>query len=138
MVEVIIAMAVIVIVSISALVFIDFSIKNSYEISNKTQAQNFAENSLACFKASGDLDGFEKNMEFFVEGFDEITATDTNIPGYYEYDYSSDIYDFVSKITVSFDAEKDTFDITVVRKGEEIVSFSYTKYPKTDNGGAEG
>ena len=138
MVEVVIAMTVIVIVSIAALVFIDFSIKNGYEISNKTQAQNFAENSLDCFKASESFDEFESNMTFFVEGFDEITATETNTPGYYEYSYSSDIYNFVSKITVSFAEEADTFDITVVRKGEEIVSFSYTKYPKTDNGGAEG
>jgi len=53
------------------------------------------------------------------------------------YSYTSDIYNFTSKIQVEFcddeDAEKtDTFEITVTRKGEEIVHFEFTKYP-TEN-----
>jgi prepilin-type N-terminal cleavage/methylation domain-containing protein len=138
MAEVVIAIAVIVIVSIAALVFIDFSIKNAYEISNKTQAQNFAENSLACFKVSDNINEFEANMAFFVEGFEGVEKKPTSTPGYYEYNYESDIYDFIAMITVNFGDDADTFDITVTRKGEEIVAFTYTKYTAAQNGGGLG
>ena len=138
MAEVVIAIAVIVIVSIAALVFIDFSIKNAYEISNKTQAQNFAENSLACFKEANEIQEFEDNMKFFlgdIEGGRFVEARPDKI---YVYEYESGIYDFIAMITVNFGDDADTFDITVTRKGKEIVSFTYTKYTAAPNGGGQG
>jgi len=136
MVEVVIAMTVVVIVSIAALMFIDFSIKNAVEISNKTQAKNFAENTLACFKASDDYEDFKAKIKFFL-GEEGDNLIESRPEGRFVYSYTSDIYNFTSKIQVEFcddeDAEKtDTFEITVTRKGEEIVHFEFTKYP-TEN-----
>jgi prepilin-type N-terminal cleavage/methylation domain-containing protein len=125
--EVVIAIAVIVIVSIASIMFIDLSLKTSVEIANKTQAQNFAENALACFKASSDSDEFEVNMSFFLnETFAEGTNDENDFTTYF-YEYKSERYEFIAKISVRFDAGGDNFVIEVTRHDEKIIDFKYDK-----------
>ena len=128
--EVVIAMAVIVLVGIASIMFMDLSIKSSVETGNKTQAQNFAENTLACFKAAESPDEFEANMSFFLgetffAGIEDESGTNT-----YHYDYESGRYQFTAKISVNFgsDGEGSYFTIAVERHGEDIIAFDYTKY----------
>ena len=128
MAEVVIAIAVIVLVSIASIMFIDLSLKTSVEIANKTQAQNFAENALACFKASSTSGEFEENMSFFLnDTFAEGTNDENDFTTYF-YEYESERYEFIAKISVRFDeGGDDNFVIEVTRHDEKIINFKYDK-----------
>lgn len=78
--ETVIALAVIVVVSITALTIVMSSIKNKVNIATKLDAQNFAYNALECFKVSSDDDGFKTLVEEIV-GQDNLREVEDDSGG---------------------------------------------------------
>lgn len=124
-VEVVIALAVVVIVTASALSIVMAAISARVKTVNRSEAQNFAHNMWECFKASENGTEFESNVKFAYEGLELNKDPDDET----KYTYTSDKNNFEATITVNFLDAKSTFDIVVkdVKNDEEIVSFSYTK-----------
>ena len=108
LVEVIIALSVIVVVSATALTVILYSVSLRHAEINKSQAQNFAENVMECFKAADDTEEFETLVKF-AEGV-ELKP----IPEWGAYTYTSIEKNFVVGITVDFELERPTFSIEIL------------------------
>ena len=118
--ETAIALAIIAIVTAAALTVVMASISARVKATNISEAQDFAHNMLECFKAADNIDEFENNVRF-AEGL-EWPDDETN------YEYTAD-----NKFSADIKANCDdgNFSITVVdTKGEEIISFEYTKGAK--------
>lgn len=127
LVEVVIALSIIVIVSISAISIMASSIATKATAINKTQAQNFADNVWECFKAAEDEEEFI-SLVSFAEG---ITLSDgiADGNGNNVYTYHSGENKFTAQISVKFPADtRSEFNINVTdENGESIISFSYQK-----------
>ncbi len=128
-VEVVIALSVIVIVSITALSIALSSVSTRVAAINRTQAQSFADNVLESFKAAEDEAEFI-SLVAFAEG---VTLTDGALDedGNTVYTYYSEENKFMAQISVKFvenQTERSEFEINVTDKdGDEIVSFPYRK-----------
>lgn len=128
--EVVIALSVIVIVSVTSLSIVLSSMAAKAAAVDKTEAQSFASNVWECFQAS------ENDAEFLsYVSFSEGVAlgdgqTDEN--GYKVYTYHSEKNTFTAQIKVKFpENERSDFSIDVTDKdGDSIVSFSYRKGDK--------
>ena len=119
--EVIIALAIIVIVSITAISIIMSSIMTKSRIINRAAAQSFADNVWECFKSSRNIVEFEKNV-IFAEG---VTLDINNGE---ECQYRSDKNKFTAIIMVDFNRERPKLSIMIEDdEGEDLVSFSYEK-----------
>ena len=125
--EVVIALSIIVIVSIASLSIISSSASARKNAVNKTEAQNFAENLLECFKVSDSLENFCDYVNF-AEGA-ELVNGETDENGFTVYAYESEKNKFQSQIKVKFsDVERSEFAIQISdSEGESIISFSYRK-----------
>ena len=118
--ETVIALAIILIVTMAALTVVMASISARVKQANYSEAQDLAHNMLECFKAAESNEDFESNVEF-ATGL-VWSEEDTN------YTYNAE-NKFEAVIIADFTT--DTFEITVTdNKGEEIISFSYTKGAK--------
>jgi type II secretory pathway pseudopilin PulG len=137
LVEVVISLAVIIIVSASALTIVLHSIADSVTAVRRTQAQHFSYNVWECFKAADSADEFVRLVKFAegivltepeqdgdMESQSEQNATDATTV----YAYTSEEHQFTAQITVGFTENGSEFQITVNDKNEkELVAFSYTK-----------
>lgn len=123
--EVVIALSIIVVVSMTALTLVlsSFSVRST--LITRTQGINFADNAWECFKAADDAREFESLVK---EAESELTL-DGNTG--YEYDYSYQNDRFEANIIVTYEVGKrPTFDIVVTENkvdGDEIISFKYVK-----------
>lgn len=122
--ETVIALAMIAIVTIAALSVVLSAISARVKQANYSEAQDFAHNILECFKAAEDETEFVNNTAFA-----DIVLYASADP---EYTYSYVVANKISAdIKAEFGTDKDEFEITVAdSKGEEIISFSYTKGAK--------
>ena len=124
LVETVIALAVIVTVSITALSVVLSSASARVKTVGRRQALNFADNVWECFKAADDTEDFLAHVAF-AHGVALTESADDGM----NYTYESEKYRFTAQIRVRFSAtERDEFEINVTDSdGEEIVSFSYRK-----------
>ena len=117
--EVVIALSIIVVVSMTALTLVlsSFSVRST--LITRTQGINFADNAWECFKAADDADEF---FELLVENVTGLTPTEDTK---YIYDGNG----FTAVITANYDDARPYFDITVTesKDGDEIISFKYVK-----------
>ena len=117
--EAIIAMAVILIVSLTAITIIMSSMNSKHTVFDQTRAQYFAESSLECFKSAEDKSEFAYLLSFVAE---EDTLTSKNN----DYTYTSKKDNFKAKIHADFDTG--VFEIEVTdKRGDELVSFNYRR-----------
>ena len=126
LVEVVIALSVIVLVTISALTICISSISAKIKTVNQSRAISFSDNVWECFKAADDEDDFISYVQF-AEG---ITLKDAQQDGGYNiYTYFSEENNFTATIAVKFaSAERPELKVDVTDKSEELfISFSYTK-----------
>ena len=123
--EVVIALAVIVVVSMTALTIVGASFATKTTLITRSQGISFADNVWECFKAADSKTEFESLVK---EAESELTL-DGNTG--YEYDYSYQNDRFKANIIVTYEVGKrPTFDIVVTENkadGDEIISFSYVK-----------
>lgn len=120
LVEAIIALAVVVVVSATALSISLSSLATKVRAVNRSYAQEFADNALECFKAADNYGEFE-NLVAYVEG----AALDGEDG---EYKYVFEKKNFVADIKVQFIEGRDTFEIKVREtNGLDIISFNYEK-----------
>ena len=130
--EVVVALAVIVIVSVTSFSILHTSIAAKSEALNKAYAQSFADNLWECFKASDTQEEF-CNAVYFAEGVridswedNSADAEGTTIT-YHTRGYRAGAL-FVSVAVKFSDEEADTLEVTITDKDEkEIISFSYQK-----------
>lgn len=129
-VEVVIALAVIMIVTVTAISIVLSSISTKVNAIQKTQAQSFAENVWESFCAAESEEEF-LSLVSFAEG---ITLTDGTIDGDGNtvYIYHSEAQAFVAQISVCFPEQaRSEFMIDVKDEdGRSIISFSYQKGDK--------
>ncbi len=121
MVEVVIALAVVLIVSATAITITIYSITTKQDEINRNEALNLTENIWNCFKAA------ENEDEFFalVDFSDGVAFQQKNGA----YVYSPSIHEYTVRMTFDFDpaSGKKSLDITALdRKGKAIVEFDYT------------
>lgn len=117
LVEVVIALTVIVIVSVSALSIVLSSITTKQNAINKSYAQNFADNVWECFKAAGSEGEFISLVGLSKD--DEVSLIDEP-----KYTYVSEKNKFTITITVTYPS----LNVVVTDKdGDVIISFDYTK-----------
>ncbi len=124
--EVVVALAVIVIVSTAGFSILQSSISAKVATVNETEAQSFADNVWECFKVSNDAEEFASHV-FFATG---ITLTDPQTDGdVFTYSHTSEAHNFTAQIKVRFpEAARSEFFIDVSETdGDSIVSFSYRK-----------
>ena len=128
LVEVVIALAIIVMVMGAGLSITLSSITTKVKAINRTHAQYFADNVLECFKEADtkdefhDLLGVVDNPNDIHEERDDTT--------YYTFIHRSGSYQFVAEISVRYaDGERPLLKVNVTdgEDGEEIISFDYTK-----------
>ena len=133
--EVIIALTIIVIVSISSLSVIASAVSANVVSETNIKAQYFAESAWECFKVSDTADEFAENVSFAVgEGLNCLNDGGEDTPEIYEYIYKSDRFN--AEIEVDFESDTATFWVNVTdKKGREIVSFDYEKANKNVGGG---
>ena len=126
LVEVVIALAVIVIVSAGAITIILASFAAKTKTINKSNAQGFADNVWESFKVSQSAEEFESAVSF-SEGIELEGVADAE--GRVLYTYRLPESDFEARISVDFsDTERDEFDIDIVDDdGDSVISFSYSK-----------
>ena len=128
LVEVVIALTVIVVVSVTGLSIALSSVATKESAKNKSYAQNLADNVWECFKAADDVAEFLRLAEF---AGCELTLNEDGT-----YSYSHPDYNFDSQITVDYNSEdgtpRPTLDILITDKdgGREIISFTYKKGAK--------
>lgn len=119
--EVVITLTVITIVCGAALTIAMSSVTAKKAAVNKIEGQNFAQNTLECFKASNSADEFERLVDFA----ENITLTQAE-EGVYT--YTSDKYKFTATIEIGFAEERPTFSVEVKNaKDGAIISLDYTK-----------
>lgn len=125
--EVVIALAIISVVSITALSIVLSSIVAKTNIINRSEAQSFASNVLACFQAG------ENKAEFLalVSFAEDISLTDSTSDdsGSTTYTYYCEDNKFTAQITVNYpESLRSELEITIMnQKGVNIISFSYRK-----------
>ena len=126
-VEVVLALAIIVTVTFTALSLCVSFLSATENAIHVTQAQSFADNVWESFKAAENEEEFLALVSF-AEG---ITLTDgaTDVSGNAVYTYHCEENRFTAKITVGFPEDAQAIlTITVTDKnGENIISFSYRK-----------
>lgn len=124
--EVVIALAVIVIVSAGAITIILSSFAAKTKTINKSNAQSFADNVWESFKVSESVEEFEEAVAFSL-GIELEGSLDSD--GRTVYTYILPESEFEAKISVGFfDTERDEFEIGIVEDdGDSIISFSYHK-----------
>ncbi len=127
LVEVVIALSVIVVVSITALSIVLSSIVTKANAINKSHALSFADNVWESFKAAETQDEF-LSLVSFSEG---ATLTDgrTDERGNTVYTYHSETYKFTAEIAVRYPEDaRPELTVTVADKdGDDIISFSYRR-----------
>lgn len=127
LVEVVIALSVIVIVSLSALSVTLSSTLTKVTALAKGDAQRFADSVWECFKVSDDEAEFISQLAFA----EDVTLGEgvSGEDGFTSYTYLSERYGYTVDLSVKFSAT-DTSHLTVLctdDDGEEIISFSYRK-----------
>lgn len=127
LVEVVIALSVIVIVSVSALSIVLSSVATRVNAINKSHAQSFADNVWESFKAADTQDEF-LSLIAFSEGT-TLTEGVTDESGKTTYTYYSQENKFTAEIAVSYqeNARPELEVIVTDKDGDEIISFSYRK-----------
>ena len=110
-------MTIIVFVSAAAITIILSSISDKTAAKDKAQAQNFASDAWECFKVSGSEREFIENMRF-AEGI-ELNFTE-GVSRYY-----SEEFDFTAEIKTDYSAARPAFEISVIYREKELISFSY-------------
>ena len=127
LVEVVIALSVIVIVSVSALSIVLSSVATKVNAINKSHAQSFADNVWESFKAADTQDEF-LSLIAFSEGT-TLTEGVTDESGKTTYTYYSQENKFTAEIAVSYQENaRPELEVMVTDKdGDEIISFSYRK-----------
>lgn len=126
LVEVVIALTVIVIVSVSALSIVLSSITTKQNAINKSYAQNFADNVWECFKAAYSEEEFITLVGLSKD--DEVSL----IINKTKYTYESTKNKFTAKITVTYEGNPSKlpsklYVVVTDKDGDEIISFDYTK-----------
>lgn len=127
LVEVVIALSVIVIVSISALSILLSSVTTKVNAINKSHAQSFADSVWESFKAADYQEEF-LSLVAFSEGV-SLTEDTTDDSGKTTYVYNCQEYSFTAEISVSYQENaRPELEILVNDKdGDGIISFSYRK-----------
>ena len=121
--ETVVALAIIVLVTVAALSVVMAAISARVKVNNYSEAQDFAHNALECFKVADDNAEFENNLDFAGYERENLSEANSN-----EYTYVAE-NKFSADITANVTTGE--FEITVEdNKGEEIISFSYTKGAK--------
>ena len=132
--EAVIALAVIVIVTVSALSIATSSLVAKTKLINRSQAQSFAQDVWECFKVSDDKDEFDANLIFAIDAIDAINTIDAidAIDKTLVYDSKSNSYRYNSKrfdAKIKIDNSFSELTVTVLDKnGKEIISLNYDKY----------
>lgn len=126
-VELIIALTVIVVVSITALTIVLSSVSAKVNANNKTEAQNFANGVWECFKVSDSEESFLSNVSFAMNA--ELGEGQIDDSGYTVYTYQSEEYKFTAIIKIKYlITARSEFAVELVDKnGASIVSFTYEK-----------
>jgi prepilin-type N-terminal cleavage/methylation domain-containing protein len=132
LVEVVVAMAIIVIVSATALTIAISSVNAKINAVNKTQAIYFADNVWECFKAADDAKEFETLLGAIHESGDVHLLEERNNTKYYLCKHKSGKYQFVAEFSANYESarpklEVNIHDATDGEGGKEIISFSYEK-----------
>ena len=134
MVEVIIALALIVLVSIASLTIALSSIATRVTIVNRTHAQNFADNVWECFKAAKDTNSSGSYTDEFWTLVYDATDTEPNnfvVEDSSTYEYKSEKHNFKIKITLTEENNRPKIDVSAfsTKNGRDklIVDFDYTK-----------
>ncbi len=130
LVEVVVALAVIVIVSAAAITIILSSFASKNTIIDKSKAQSFASNVWESFKAA---DGQEEFLALvsFSEGV-ELSEVENEGEGKTVYTYFFPESEIEARISVDFsETERDELEIDIIDDGKSIVSFSYRKGDET-------
>lgn len=128
LVEVVIALSVIVIVSITSISIVLSSVSSRTAATNKAYAQNFADNLWECFKASDSQEEFLACV-LVAEGEDLSSYSSTPLgDGSVVYTVPCGRGKATAVVTVCFSSAGDTFAIEVTdQKDKEILSFFYEK-----------
>lgn len=115
--EVIIAIAVISVVTVSALSLVLYSENTALAAQYKTEAQYFALDALECFRVSADADEFESAMDF-RGGY---TVAEDVTGGYI---YKLENGGYVAIVTLSYgeEGQRPAFSITVRNGDGDVVS----------------
>lgn len=123
MTEVVIAMAVVVIVSIASATVLKSSTTVAQKTISQTTARNFAANAVECFKVApeGDTEAYKNLLTYAIDGtpiaYDSANSSENTY--YYRQEDR-----FVAEITV----DSGTIKITVKDNHEkEIIALTYTK-----------
>lgn len=135
LVEVAIALAIITIVTVTALTIALNSITPKINNNNRSHAQNFAHNVWQCFQEAESNDDVFKLLSFSYDLNEEnMTATETDGEGYKTYTYTSAEHKYTATIKMRFPQDgypaikRPDMEITVVDgKDKEIIHFTYTK-----------
>lgn len=136
MVEVIISLAIIVMISITAISITLSSIANRMTIVNRTHGQYFADNVWECFKAAKDNSEFANLLGFAYPGQDDDTSdVDITPDGDGKYTVESTRYKFTATVNVTYvENERPTLFVEVKElDDDEIISFTYTKGAEYEN-----
>ena len=124
--EVVIALSVILLVTVSALTIAIASVSARIKTVNESLACDFAENVLECFKAADNGEEFLANVKF-AEG---VTLSDGAASGSgVSYIHNDEKHKFKATVFVDFSgADRQRMNIEVTNdEGEALVSFSYVK-----------
>ena len=130
LVEVAIALAIITIVTVTALTIALNSITPKINNNNRSHAQNFANNVWQCFQEAESNDDVFKLLSFSYDLNEEnMTATATDGEGYKTYTYTSAEHKYTATIKMRHPVgARPDMEITVVDgKDKEIIHFTYTK-----------
>ena len=131
--EVVISLAIILIVTVSAVSFSLSSVRATENAIHKTEAQSFASDIWECFKAAEDAGEFIDLVKF-ARGV-ELTEGTLDEDGNTIYTYHSEEEYFTANIAVNFhESELQTFTITITDEEDiEIISISYQKVAQHEN-----
>lgn len=118
--EAVVAMAIVVLVTASALTIATFSTSSRVKSIDKNKAINCAYNIIECFKVSTDAEAFQDNFSFAENGKFTLTPKGSN-------KYSLSINSF--HVAVETDDDFSEIYVTVTDDtGKEIVYLDYSKY----------
>lgn len=136
LVEVAIALAIITIVTVTALTIALNSITPKINNNNRSHAQNFAYNVWQCFQEANNNDEVFTLLSFSYD-LNEGNMTESQQPdgeGYTTYTYTSAEHKYTATIKIRFpqdehpEIERPDMEITVVDgKDKEIIHFTYKK-----------
>lgn len=115
--EIVIAMAVVVLVTATALTTVLTTRNAERNVLQNADALRFAENAWECFKASENEQDFRTAITF-AEG---VTLTPEGEAG--NYTFLSSEYGYTASLTLS----GDTLSVRIVAEEKELLSFTYTK-----------